>query len=48
MTLAPGEDGLFDSEKAVTVEEVAADSMKSIRLNSAADMVMSSDRAYAG
>jgi hypothetical protein len=47
MTLALDEDGLFDSQ-GVAVEEVAAASMKSIRLNSAADMAMSSDRAYAG
>jgi hypothetical protein len=48
MTLAPGEDGLFDSEKAIAIEEVAVETMESIRLNSVADMFMNSDRAYAG
>lgn len=48
MTLALEEEGLFDSEKAVAVEEVAAGSMKSIRLNPLIEMVMNSDPAYAG
>ena len=47
LTLALGEESLFDSEKAVAIEEVAAGSMKSIRLNPLNDLVMT-DPAYAG
>jgi hypothetical protein len=48
LTLALDEESLFDSEKAVAVEEIAAGSMKGIRLNPLKDMVMTSDPAYAG
>jgi flavin-dependent dehydrogenase len=48
ITLDLNKEGLFDSEKAIAVEEVAAGTMESIRLNFTEDAVMSGDRAYAG